>query len=131
MLRTFNTRRPQWLDTTVALDDQLQNLFDLSYFSENSAIPSGWSSIGSNPDKLFPRLEVRKARPQSPSDEDMPSPSGSGTGSEESSADETPDLAPTPEASTRMADESSEDEEALPEITVCQQLHPAIRKKAS
>ncbi|KAF3769958.1 hypothetical protein M406DRAFT_348971 [Cryphonectria parasitica EP155] len=127
-LKKFNTQRPEWVDPKVYLDGQLQSLFDLSFFSESSAIPSGWSSFGSSSDKLFPRLESRKPRPPTPSDEDMPSPSGSGTASEESSTDETPDIAPAPEVSTRMLEESSDDE-TFPEVTELPVRNPRLGLK--
>lgn len=99
------------------LDGQLQGLFDLSFFSENTIIPSGWTSLGNGPDKLFPRLESRKPRPATTTDDEMPSPSGSGTATEDSSTDETPENAPAaPKVMTRMLEESSEDE--FPDIKV-------------
>lgn len=72
-------------------------------------------SVGSNAARLYPRLDTRKPRPASPTDEDMPSPSDSGTASEESSTEETPEPAAVvfDEPQTRMQDESSEDESFL------------------
>lgn len=121
-LKKFNTKRPKWLDPAVFLDGQLQSLFDISFFSERAMIPTGWSTVGnaSENQKLFPRLDTRKPRPPTPtpSDEDMPSPSGSGTASEESSAEETPDVANSvDESQTRMVDESSDEE--FPDVQVC------------
>lgn len=120
VLKKFNTKRPEWVDPAVFLDGQLQSLFDMSFFGERGVIPTGWSTVGSTPEKLFPRLDTRKPRPPTPtpSDDDMPSASGSGTASEESSAEETPDVANSvDESQTRMVDESSEEE--LPEVQVC------------
>lgn len=101
------------------LDGRLQTLFDMSTFSENNPLATGWTSYGGVTDTLFPRLATRKPRPSTPSDDDMPSPSGSGTASEESSTEGTPEVAPLDrEGVTRMAGEPSSDEESLPEIQV-------------
>lgn len=119
VLKKFNTKRPDWLDPSVFLDGQLQSLFDMSFFSERAVIPTGWNTVGSSPEKLFPRLDSRKPRPPTPtpSDEEMPSPSGSGTASDESSSEETPDIANSvDEGPTRMNDESSDED--LPEVQV-------------
>lgn len=102
----------------------------MSFFSENALVPTGWVSIGTSYDRLYPRLDTRKPRPPTPSDEDMPSPSGSGTASEESSTEETPEPAPSVlNAPTRMLEESSE-EEIFPDVKVrlllnCT-MHPAL-----
>lgn len=94
-------------------------MFDMSFFSENTPVATGWMSVGANSERLYPRLDTRKPRPTSPSDEDMPSPSGSGTASEESSTEETPEpSAPVFEPATRMLEESSE-EDGFPEVKVC------------
>lgn len=104
------------------LDGQLQNLFDMSYFSEDTLVPTGWNAVGSNGERLFPRLDARKPRPNSPSqsDEEMPSPSGSGTASEESGTEESGDV-PEAGTQTRMADEPSEEESdsSLPDLQAC------------
>lgn len=108
------------------LDGRLQTLFDMSTFSENSSLATGWSSYGGQTEKLFPRLATRKPQPATPSDDEMPSPSGSGTASEESSTDETPEAAPLDgEGVTRMAGESS-DEESLPAIEVSSYLSHSL-----
>lgn len=101
------------------LDGRLQTLFDMSTFSENTFLATGWTSYGGMNDKLFPRLATRKPQPTMPSDDEMPSPSGSGTASEESSTEETPDAAPPIGGGvTRMAAEVSSDEESLPDVQV-------------
>lgn len=119
VLRKFNSLRPDWVKPEVYLDGQLQNLFDLSCFSEDTLVPTGWNAVGTNGDRLFPRLDARKPRPNSPSqsDQDMPSPSGSGTASEESGTEESGDV-PETVAQTRMADEPSEEESdaSLPDL---------------
>lgn len=119
ILRKFNSPRPDWIKPDVYLDGQLQNLFDMSYFSEDTLVPTGWNAVGSSSERLFPRLDARKPRPSSPSqsDEDMPSPSGSGTASEESGTEESGDV-PETGAQTRMADEPSEEESdaSLPDL---------------
>lgn len=122
ILKKFNRRRPDWIKPDVYLDGQLQNLFDMSYFSEDTLVPTGWQVVGTNSERLFPRLDARKPRPSTPphSDEDMPSPSGSGTASEESGTEESGDV-PETGAQTRMADEPSEEESdaSLPDLQAC------------
>lgn len=120
ILKKFNTKRPEWVDPAVFLEGRLQSLFDISFFAERSMIPTGWNTVGQSHEKLYPRLDCRKPRPPTPtpSDEDMPSPSGSGTASDDSSSEETPDVANSvDESQTRMVDESSDEE--LPVVQLC------------
>lgn len=100
------------------LDGRLQNIFDMSFFSETVPLATGWSSYGTAHDRFFPRLATRKPQPHSPSDDEMPSPSGSGTASDESSTDEAPEAVPFLSV-TRMEEESSDDgNDSLPDISV-------------
>lgn len=110
ILKDFNKKRPAWIDKNVFLDGQLQGLFDMSFFHEQSLIPTGWTSFGSHNEKLYPRLDTRAPQPASPTDDYMPSPPGSGTASEDSSTEETPEPVPSVEVSTRMVEESSEED---------------------
>lgn len=108
-LKVFNTMRPKWIDRDEYLDPQLQNLFTLSYFSEaDSSIPTGWQSVNDN---MLPSLASRV--PQL--DVDMRSPGATGpehdSSSEESSQQPIVDPVETAEL-TRMAEESSDDEDA-------------------
>lgn len=101
--------RPKWIDRDEYLDPQLQNLFTLSYFSEaDSSIPTGWQSVNDN---MLPSLASRV--PQL--DVDMRSPGATGpehdSSSEESSQQPIVDPVETAEL-TRMAEESSDDEDA-------------------
>ncbi|KAJ9137299.1 Ubiquitin specific peptidase 11 [Pleurostoma richardsiae] len=109
-LKTFNTRRPSWVNPSVFLDGIVQNMFQLSYFKEHgSTVPSGWSAVSDN--THLPRLETRKPEipiTVEPDDDDADSPStwGNGTASEE---DTNTEDAPSPV--TRMNDESSDEDE--------------------
>ncbi|KAL8419539.1 hypothetical protein RB594_002665 [Gaeumannomyces avenae] len=114
-LKVFNTTRPKWIDTSEYLDPQLQNLFNLSYFSESeSGVPTGWQSISDN---ILPSLASRL--PQV--DLDMRSPGATGpehdSSSEESSQQAIVDPVETAEL-TRMAEESSDEEDITPNMNV-------------
>ncbi|KAL7627005.1 hypothetical protein AAE478_003781 [Parahypoxylon ruwenzoriense] len=85
----FCHKRPAWIDPRELLLPELQNMFDLTYYSE----PGAWLATGMNginDDKDYPRLSVR-APPESPSSEDLPDNATNGTASnEDSSSDEAP-----------------------------------------
>ncbi|KAH7037886.1 uncharacterized protein B0I36DRAFT_72433 [Microdochium trichocladiopsis] len=112
----FNHARPSWIDPKKFLPAELQNLFEMSYFSENSArIPTGQQSIEDS--KEYPRLSSRVvvASPSSSDDAtDNTANDNSVTdaaSNEDVSSDET--LANTEGPSTRMTEESDEDEKAV------------------
>ncbi|KAL8374228.1 hypothetical protein RB599_001113 [Gaeumannomyces hyphopodioides] len=114
-LKVFNTARPKWIDSSEYLDPQLQNLFSLSYFSESeSGIPTGWQSVNDN---MLPSLASRL--PQV--DVDMRSPGATGpehdSSSEESSQQAIVDPVETAEL-TRMAEESSDEDDTPPNMNV-------------
>ncbi|OIW34047.1 UCH-domain-containing protein [Coniochaeta ligniaria NRRL 30616] len=109
-LRKFNTRRPKFVDPKEFLDPQLQNLFELCYFTENDYnIPSGWQTIQEN--TPLPKLSSRLPKPAA-SDVEMNSPTATWDGSEDSGSDEIPDSQPS--TTTRMVDESSDDSSDIP-----------------
>lgn len=102
------------------LEGELQSLFDISFFKEDALVPTGWHAISTS-DRLFPRLDTRRPRPATPSDDDMPSPSGSGTATEDSSTEEV-DEVPDTGAQTRMVDEEQSEEDSdtsLPDLKAC------------
>ncbi|WZH44855.1 Ubiquitin carboxyl-terminal hydrolase 12 [Fusarium acuminatum] len=111
ILKRFNTNRPKYISPDSFLDPELQNLFELCYFTDKSCsghVPTGWSSVDHH--QLLPKLSDRI--PQStPDDEDAASrddesstPSGN---DDASSNDESTKVEIT---QTRMVDESSEEE---------------------
>jgi len=115
-LKRFNTRRPKFVDPKQFLDPQLQNLFELCYFTESEYnIPCGWQSVN---DRTHPKLSSRLPRPAE-SDVEMDSPTAAWDGSEDSASDEVPDSQPSITAATRMIDESSDSASDLPSVDVC------------
>ncbi|PHH72855.1 hypothetical protein CDD80_4211 [Ophiocordyceps camponoti-rufipedis] len=109
-LKTFSRRRPRFADPDVFLDPELQNLFELSYFRQDSdgPIPTAWSTFDNETvlDKMSDRVPADRAS--------IGSPDSTISGNEDSSnADEA-----AAEASvTRMTEESS-DEDACPAARV-------------
>ncbi|EPE07342.1 ubiquitin specific peptidase 11 [Ophiostoma piceae UAMH 11346] len=119
VLREFNHHRPKWVtNPDMFLAGELQNLFDMSYYSDTSSsvIPIKWPS--STDEKIYPRLSSRMpappAAPESPAT--TASENGNGSESQEEAAPTDPDSpSQSPSASpvaavTRMAQESDEDE---------------------
>lgn len=123
-LKKFNKRRPKWVNPNQYLNAQFQNLFELGYFSEpGRSVPTGWS--GFTEDRSYPTLSSRAPEPAASPDQDMQSPSNcSNEGDSENESSSNGDAgSQTTEAVTRMADESSEEDEAsIPAIKVF--IHP-------
>jgi ubiquitin carboxyl-terminal hydrolase 4/11/15 len=109
LLKRFNQKRPSWVDRREFLDPSLQNLFDLSYFSEmDTLIPTGWQSV--QEDNMLPRLSSRQPKVAA-SDVEMRSP-GPLEGSDESGSEESGRIPAS--VVTRMAEESSEEDSDFP-----------------
>lgn len=118
MLRQFSQRRPKWVDTREFLDPELQNLFDLSYFSESDSIlPTGWNST--TEDGELPRLSSRQPK-QLASDIEMASP-GALDGSDESDNDDSGSVSAG--MVTRMAEESSDEDSDYSKLKVRRTQH--------
>lgn len=118
-LKVFNSRRPKWVNPNEYLPPMFQNLFDMSFFSDPDAgIPSGWQAVNDNP---LPSLASRL--PPQPVEEDVLSPSAAGndSSSEDSSRQRTQTPVDTAEM-TRMADESSEEEESTAQLIAKKRL---------
>jgi ubiquitin carboxyl-terminal hydrolase 4/11/15 len=97
----------------VFLDPELQNMFDMSYFSEqDTAVPTGWQSTSD--EAPLPRLSTRLPKPV-PSDIDMRSPTP-GDGSDESGSEESARLPAS--VVTRMVEESSDEDSDFPKVKV-------------
>ena len=111
ILKRFNTKRPSWVNPEKFLDPRLQNLFEMSYFSDSrnsdGAVATGWGAVDDN--KQLNTIASRLPESEAPADQDSPEDNeawNNAHGSNESGSDEDSN-APT---QTRMADESSEEE---------------------
>lgn len=97
------------MDAEKFLDPRLQNLFEMSYFSDSrnsdGAVATGWGTVD---DKQLNTIASRLPESETPADQDSPDNEAwnNANGSNESGSDED-SSAPT---QTRMADESSEEE---------------------
>lgn len=115
VLKHFNKTRPAFVNSDGFLDPRLQNLFDLSYFTDGSdgSVPTGWSQVDQS--RILPRLRDRMPRPSVEDDQPSPESWGSTTsGPEESSNDEGQK---SDVAQTRMLDESSEEGGSPPPVS--------------
>ena len=118
LLKQFKQQRPKWIDPSVYLDSAFQNVFEMSYFRDSGAVvPTGWSNV--NEENILPRLSSRLPRP-APSDTEMRSP-GAWENSDDGSLngeDSSPTESHGASSVTRMADESSEEDD-LARVKVC------------
>lgn len=118
ILKKFKSTRPKFVDPSVYLAPELQNLFQLKYFRSETdgAIPTGWSSVDHNRD--MPSLTDRMPD-LSPKEEETSTPeSSNATGQSETEDSNVEDEAAKEEAAgqTRMAEEEeSEEDETEPE----------------
>ncbi|KAK8930469.1 Ubiquitin carboxyl-terminal hydrolase 12 [Metarhizium anisopliae] len=109
ILKQFNTQAPKFADPANFLNPELQNLFDLCYFKNDTdgPVPTGWSNVDNT--RTLPRLADRIPEPRV-KDGDASSPGSSnstGSGNEESGDEDEA----TPESTqTRMIEESSEED---------------------
>ncbi|KAK7414501.1 hypothetical protein QQX98_006612 [Neonectria punicea] len=131
VLKRFNTKRPKFINPNEFLDPELQNMFELSYFADNSdgTVPTGWSNVDHH--RTLPRVLDRIPEPSSErEDEQSPESSTSTTsGNDEDSTNDEGSKAD--ESQTRMLDESSEEDALLP-VRVgprASKLGPGGRKK--
>lgn len=111
----FRTRRPKFIDAGSYLEPNLQNMFSLGYFKTNKEfIPTGWTELGD--DKEYPTLASRSPQLQQTPVEDSGTDfemANGRTESESSNEDDHRSQA-TFGTTTRMNEESSEDELAKP-----------------
>ncbi|KAH8805658.1 ubiquitin carboxyl-terminal hydrolase-like protein [Xylogone sp. PMI_703] len=110
----LNKRRPKFMAPGSYLEPEMQNMFELCYFSgQREMIPTGWTAVDET--KTFPRLSSRNPVPPPPTaaeeelENDYDMTNGRAT-SETSDEDEKPaeNL-----ANTRMTEESSEEEDQV------------------
>jgi ubiquitin carboxyl-terminal hydrolase 4/11 len=110
ILKRFNKSRPKFIDPDSFLEPDLQNLFDLCYFTDKAHsgdVPTGWSNVDHH--QLLPKLSDRILQP-SPEDDDTASrddESSTPSNEDASSNDESIKAEMT---QTRMVEESSEEE---------------------
>ncbi|KAN0095576.1 UCH domain containing protein [Hyaloscypha variabilis] len=112
----FKQQRPKFVNPRSYLNPRLQNMFVIGYFAgSKEMIPSGWNVV--DEDKNYPPISTRNPHVYQPIDED----SGNGfedsrAGSESSEEGRYPSNGTSSAFSntTRMADESDEDEDSLP-----------------
>ena len=96
------------------LPSLLQNLFELSYFTdltENSIIPASYNLVDDKQD--YPRLSTRVPEEASPTEQDTPDTWTNGPASDDESTSEETSQGPV---QTRMAEESSEEDEPVTAI---------------
>ncbi|KAJ9425218.1 hypothetical protein QL093DRAFT_2236246 [Fusarium oxysporum] len=110
ILKRFNKSRPKFIGPDSFLEPELQNLFDLCYFTDKAYsgdVPTGWSNVDHH--QLLPKLSDRI--PQlSPEDDDTASrdDESSTPSNEDASSNDESIKAETTQ--TRMVEESSEEE---------------------
>ncbi|KAK8089997.1 ubiquitin specific peptidase 11 [Apiospora hydei] len=118
----FNSTPPPWVDVEKYLQPELQNMFDLSYWTEGGQLlANGMNAVSE--DKDYPKLSSRMVDPAL---EDAPDNATNGTASnEDSSSDELsrPNLS---NHQTRMAEESEEDDQS-PVVKVAHRPKPVVK----
>ncbi|KAI1078420.1 UCH-domain-containing protein [Whalleya microplaca] len=111
----FNRRKPTWTDPSKFLPPELQNLFDIGFYSEsNSWMPTGMNGISD--DKSYPKLSTR-APVESPSSEDQFDNATNGTASNDDTSSDEASRQSTDIPITRM-NEESDDEDNNPVVKV-------------
>ncbi|ENH64585.1 Putative ubiquitin carboxyl-terminal hydrolase 12 [Fusarium oxysporum f. sp. cubense race 1] len=110
ILKRFNKSRPKFIGPDSFLEPELQNLFDLCYFTDKAYsgdVPTGWSNVDHH--QLLPKLSDRIPQP-SPEDDDTASrdDESSTPSNEDASSNDESIKAETTQ--TRMVEESSEEE---------------------
>ena len=97
------------MDPDSFLDGDFQNIFELSYFSGKELVPTGWNVV--DDDKTYPRLSSRSLQIfQAPKDSENDDDIANGRAGSESSNEDSSASYPNHSSTTRMADESDEDE---------------------
>ncbi|RDW65427.1 hypothetical protein BP5796_10119 [Coleophoma crateriformis] len=106
----FNRQRPKFIEEGAFLAPEAQNLFTMSYYSgKGELVPVGWQVV--TEDHPFPPLSSRMPSPSAESE------SGSGedhemtTGRASETSDEDDTLNSNPVSTTRMTEESSDEDE--------------------
>lgn len=111
-------RRPRFVNPKHHLPGEMQNLFQLGYFTEGkSVIPTGWSTVDEN--RKFPTLSSREPQPEIVDEEESTAQDDAAdneTSEEDSEEDARNKL--SEDAPTRMNEESSEDELSNAPITL-------------
>lgn len=113
----FNRRRPKFIEEGAFLSPEAQNLFTISYYAgKGELVPVGWQVV--TEDHSFPlissRMPAASVESESGSGEDHEMTTG--RASETSDEDDTPNSNPV--STTRMTEESSDEDELARPINV-------------
>ncbi|APA05293.1 hypothetical protein sscle_01g000630 [Sclerotinia sclerotiorum 1980 UF-70] len=117
-LKAFNTRRPRWVDPAEFLSGELQNLFEISYIADShGGMPKAW---GVNVETTtYPKISERNPQVHQMNGDDTSNEydaidSRAGSISSRSSKDSNDNVNGFVPAPTRMAEESSEEDDLNP-----------------
>lgn len=111
ILKQFNTNRPKYIKPDSFLDPELENLFELCYFTDKSYaghVPTGWSNVDHH--QLLPKLADRIPQPTPEGEDAVSRDDESSTPSVNEDASSTDESIKAEVTQTRMAEESSEEE---------------------
>lgn len=112
--RPTSKSRPRWINPDEQVPPELQQMFDLKFYrNSRELIPVGWQTV--DEEKDFPFLSSRLAQPEYDDVETKPPAYGSINDNSESDISEEDEEIEA--VNTRMNDESSEDELALPRVS--------------
>ncbi|KAF8861355.1 UCH-domain-containing protein [Acephala macrosclerotiorum] len=120
----FKTRRPKFLAPGSFLTPSLQNMFEVGYFSgAKEMIPTGWNVV--DDDKAYPNINTRAPQPQVSNDDETGSEHRSSSGRAQSDTSEDEAYSNGASVSTRMVEESSDEDAAPPPIAKSLPVRPA------
>lgn len=131
VLKHFSTKRPKFVNADEFLDPELQNLFELSYFTDSAAgggVPTGWSHVDNH--RTLPKLVDRIPVEEDAEDDAIShgsSNSNTASGNDDDSNDEG---SKADEGQTRMLDESSEEDSPKP-VRVCSNISLSLSIKSA
>ncbi|KAK8140540.1 UCH-domain-containing protein [Apiospora sp. TS-2023a] len=118
----FNTIPPVWVDVEKYLEPKLQNMFELSYWTEGGQLlANGMQAV--TEDKDYPKLSSRVVDPNS---EDAPDNVTNGTASNEDSSSDELSRPSLSNHQTRMAEESEEEDDS-PVVKVAHRPKPVTK----
>ncbi|KAA8572048.1 hypothetical protein EYC84_001974 [Monilinia fructicola] len=113
-LKIFNTSRPKWIDPAVFLSGEMQNLFEISYFTDKQGrLPLHWDDKLGDP--TFKKISERNPQVHQMNSDDASYgfdlvDGSAGSVSSKSSRDSSDDINNFEMPPTRMNEESSEDD---------------------
>lgn len=113
-MKIFNTSRPKWIDPAVFLSGEMQNLFEISYFTDKQGrLPLHWDDKLGDP--TFKKISERNPQVHQMNSDDASYgfdlvDGSAGSVSSKSSRDSSDDINNFEMPPTRMNEESSEDD---------------------